>query len=343
MRVDLFDYDLPKELIAQHPLPQRDLSRLMVLNRADESIEHSRFYMIGEYLRPGDILVINDTKVIPARLFGKKARTGGRVEMLLLREIKPRIWEVLIKPVRKLYPGVILEFGSGELKAKFLGRSPSGVFTVSLRYDGELREILDRIGKPPLPPYIKREPDEKDRERYQCVYAEKNGSVAAPTAGLHFTEELLGKLEERGIGITRITLHVGLGTFQPVKAEIVEKHKMHSEFFQVPPEAAEAIMNARSRGGRVIAVGTTSVRTLETVADEEGNIAPSSGYTDLFIYPGYRFKVVDGMVTNFHLPRSTLLMLVCAFAGREFTLRAYREAVKKGYRFYSYGDAMLIL
>lgn len=263
--------------------------------------------------------------------------------MLLLREIKPKIWEVLIKPVRKLYPGVIIDFGDGELEAKFLGRSPSGVFTVSLRYEGELREILDRIGKPPLPPYIKREPDERDRERYQCVYAEKNGSVAAPTAGLHFTTALLDELRGKGIGIARITLHVGLGTFQPVKTEVVEKHKMHSEFFHVPEEAARAIEETRARGGRIIAVGTTSVRTLETVADERGNVAPASGYTDLFIYPGYRFKVVDGMVTNFHLPRSTLLMLVCAFAGREFVMEAYREAVQKRYRFYSYGDAMLIV
>jgi len=343
MRVDLFDYDLPKELIAQYPLPQRDRSRLMVLNRSDESIRHTLFYRIGEHLRPGDLLVINDTKVIPARLFGRKARTGGRVEMLLLREVKPRIWEVLIKPVKKLYPGVIIEFGGGELEAKFLGRSPSGVFTVSLRYEGELREILDRIGKPPLPPYIKREPDDRDRERYQCIYAEKNGSVAAPTAGLHFTEELLEELQRMGIEIARITLHVGLGTFQPVKVKVVERHKMHSEFFHVPKEAAQAIGETRSRGGRIIAVGTTSVRTLETVADERGNVAPASGYTDLFIYPGYRFKVVDGMVTNFHLPRSTLLMLVCAFAGREFVMKAYKEAVERRYRFYSYGDAMLIL
>lgn len=344
MRTDLFDYHLPKELIAQYPLPQRDHSKLMVLNRADRSIEHTVFYKIGEYLREGDVLVINDTRVIPARLIGRKARTGGKVEMLLLKERKPRIWDVLIKPVKKLYRGAIIEFGeNGELKAKFLGRSPDGVFTVSLRYKGDLREIIERIGKPPLPPYIKREPEELDRERYQCVYAEKNGSVAAPTAGLHFTRELLQKLQEQGVKIARITLHVGLGTFQPVKTEIVEKHRMHSERYEVTEEAARIINEAREKGGRVVAVGTTSVRTLETVADENGVIHPGSGETDLFIYPGYKFKVVDALITNFHLPRSTLLMLVCAFAGREFVLRAYEEAVKMRYRFYSYGDAMLIL
>lgn len=341
MRVEDFDYYLPPELIAQHPVEPRDTSRLLVLHRESERLEHRRFYDLPLYLRPGDILVLNDTRVIPARLLGKKAGTGGQVEVLLLRPLWGNCWEVLVRPGRRIPPGTEILFGKGELWAKVLDRTPQGGRLVEFQYEGEWEEILERLGEVPLPPYIKEKLS--DPERYQTVYASRPGSVAAPTAGLHFTPQLLKELKEKGIKIVYILLHVGLGTFRPVREEMVENHRMHAEYFYVDEEAARTINEARRQGGRVIAVGTTVVRTLETVATPEGEIKPRDGFTELFIYPGYRFKAVDALITNFHLPRSTLLMLVCAFAGRERVLEAYQVAIKERYRFYSFGDAMLIL
>ncbi|SMB98855.1 S-adenosylmethionine--tRNA ribosyltransferase-isomerase [Thermanaeromonas toyohensis ToBE] len=341
MRVEDFDYYLPPELIAQHPVEPRDASRLLVLHRKAGMLEHRRFYELPLYLKPGDILVLNDTRVIPARLLGKKAETGGQVELLLLRPLRRDCWEALVRPGRRIPPGTELLFGQGELRAKVLERTPQGGRLVEFKYEGEWEEILGRLGEVPLPPYIKEKLP--DPERYQTVYASRPGSVAAPTAGLHFTPRLLKELKEKGVKIVYILLHVGLGTFRPVKEEVVEKHRMHAEYFCVDPEAARTINEARRQGGRVIAVGTTVVRTLETAATPEGEIKPREGLTELFIYPGYRFKAVDGLITNFHLPRSTLLMLVCAFAGRERVLEAYQVAIKERYRFYSFGDAMLIL
>jgi len=342
MKLSLFDYDLPEELIAQYPLPNRDESRLMVLDRKTRSITHSQFRFIGEFLSPNDLLVLNDTKVIPARLVGKKRGTGAKIEIFLVAEREWDIWEALIKPGKRVKSGTVVEFGEEILKAQILTKLEDGTYIVRLKYQGRLLEILSHIGQTPLPPYIKRQPEQLDKIRYQNVYAAQNGAVAAPTAGLHFTQELLDALQQKGIGVAKLTLHVGLGTFQPVKTEEVEVHKMHAEYFEISPETAERINLCKQKGGRIIAVGTTSVRTLETVADN-GKIVPKSGFTDLFIYPGYQFKLVDALITNFHLPKSTLLMLVSTFASKEFVLEAYQEAIKQRYRFYSYGDAMLIL
>ncbi|GFN23194.1 tRNA preQ1(34) S-adenosylmethionine ribosyltransferase-isomerase QueA [Thermanaeromonas sp. C210] len=341
MRVEEFDYYLPPELIAQEPVEPRDSSRLLVLHRRDGRLEHRRFYDLPQYLEKGDILVLNDTRVIPARLFGRKAGTGGRVEVLLLSPLGGDRWETLVRPGRRVPPGTRLIFGQGELEARVLSTTDEGGRVLEFAYRGSWEDILARLGRVPLPPYIRRELP--DPERYQTVYARHPGSAAAPTAGLHFTPRLLEKIREKGVEVASILLHVGLGTFRPVKEETVEKHRMHAEYYIVLPETAEAINKARARGGRVVAVGTTVVRTLETVATPEGRISPGEGYTDLFIYPGYSFKAVDCLITNFHLPRSTLLMLVSAFAGREKILQAYRVAVEEGYRFFSFGDAMLIL
>ncbi len=342
MKVSEFDYHLPKELIAKFPVEPRDSARLLVLNRKTGDVEHRIFRDIVDYLNPGDLLVINDTKVIPARLFGR-LETGGKVEVLLVRQVEPDVWEVMAKPARKLKEGKRVIF-DGELSAEVLGYAGEGkrLLRFNLKGGKTFMEKLSEIGHIPLPPYIEREERPEDREKYQTVFASKEGAVAAPTAGLHFTEELLQKLKDKGIIIKPVTLHVGPGTFKPVKVENVEDHKMDYETYSVPEETAEAIREARERGSRVVAVGTTVVRTLESAGKEDGTVEPGEGRTNLFIYPGYRFKVVDALITNFHLPRSTLLMLVSAFAGKERVLNAYREAVEKGYRFYSYGDAMFI-
>ena len=343
MKVSNFDYELPKELIAKFPVEPRDSSRLMVLHRNTGEIEHRIFRDIVEYLKPGDVLVINDTKVIPARLFGK-LETGGKVELLLVRQPGPGTWEVMAKPARKLKEGKRIYFDE-ELEAVVKGYGGEGrrIVEFILKSNKDFMEKLEEIGHIPLPPYIEREEKPEDREKYQTVFARKEGAVAAPTAGLHFTEELLQKLKDKGIIIKNITLHVGPGTFKPVKVENVEEHQMDYETYHVPEDTAAEINRAKEEGRRVIAVGTTVTRTLESAAEKDGKVKPGEGSTNLFIYPGYRFKVIDALITNFHLPRSTLLMLVSAFAGRERILNAYREAVKKGYRFYSYGDAMFIL
>ncbi len=342
MKVSEFDYTLPKELIAKFPAEPRDSSRLMVLNRKTGEIEHRIFRDIKEYLKEGDVLVLNNTKVIPARLYGELP-TGGKVETLLIRQVEPSVWEVMSKPARKLRPGRKVIF-SPELTAEVVGYLGEGRRLLRFSYPESMdfMEILSRIGHVPLPPYVEREERPEDREKYQTVFAKEEGSVAAPTAGLHFTPELLKELEERGVIIKTVTLHVGPGTFKPVKVERVEEHKMDYETYTVPEETAEEINRAKEEGRRVIAVGTTVVRTLESVASEGGTVKSGEGITNLFIYPGYRFKVIDALITNFHLPRSTLLMLVCAFAGKEKVLNAYREAIKEGYRFYSFGDAMFI-
>ena len=342
MKLSLFDYDLPEELIAQYPPPNRDESRLMVLDRTSRSITHSQFRFIGEFLSQNDLLVLNDTKVIPARLVGKKRGTGAKIEVFLVAERERDIWEALIKPGKRVKNGTVVEFGEGILRAQILAKLETGTYIVRLKYQGRLFKILSKVGQTPLPPYIKRQPEQIDKIRYQNVYAAKNGAVAAPTAGLHFTQELLDALQEKDIGVAKLTLHVGLGTFQPVKTEEVEAHKMHAEYFEISQKAAEQVNLCKQKGGRIVAVGTTSVRTLETVT-ANGRVIPQSGFTDLFIYPGYQFKIVDALITNFHLPKSTLLMLVSTFASREFVLEAYQEAIKQRYRFYSYGDAMLIL
>jgi S-adenosylmethionine:tRNA ribosyltransferase-isomerase len=343
MDVSEFDFHLPEELIAQSPPPRRADSRLMVLDRETGELEHRRFSDLTEYLRPGDVLVINDTRVRPARLIGMKKETGGRVEILLLKPLGEDRWEVLAKPARRLKPGSTILFGNGELQAVVEGESGvAGGRIVRLAYEAEdLEALLERLGEMPLPPYIRKRLE--DPERYQTVYARAVGSAAAPTAGLHFTPELLEEIRDKGVDIASVTLHVGLGTFRPVTAERVEEHRMHAEYYEVGEAAAERIRSARKRGGRVVAVGTTSVRTLETVAGLHGEIVPAKGWTDIFIYPGYRFRAVDALITNFHLPRSTLLMLVSAFASRRQILAAYEEAVNRRYRFFSFGDAMLIL
>lgn len=341
MKLSLFDYHLPEELIAQYPLPKRDESRLMILNRKDPEVYHSQFKRIGEFLHPEDLLVINDTRVIPARLIGHKKPTRAKIEMLLLMPKKKNVWEVMLKPGRRVNRGTLIEFGDGVLFAKLLSKL-DGTYLVELQYSEDLCSILSKIGQTPLPPYINRDVEEIDRIRYQSVYAQKDGAVAAPTAGLHFTESLIEELQEMGVQFVNVTLHVGLGTFQPVQTEIIEKHDMHSEYFLISENSAKKINKSKAKGNRVIAVGTTSVRLLESVAEDNGKVKPKRGFTDLFIYPGYKFKVVDGLITNFHLPKSTLLMLVSAFAGRDFVLNAYKEAIKLKYRFYSYGDSMLI-
>ena len=341
MKTSDFYFDLPRELIAQDPLPARDASRLLVLDRETGQVTHKKFRDILSYLHPGDCLVINDTKVIPARLLGVRKGTGGHVEILLLRRQKDDVWEAIVRPGKKLRTGARVEFGDGLLEGEITEVLPDGNRLVRFSYEGIFEEVLDRLGQMPLPPYITHQL--KDRNRYQTVYAVHEGSAAAPTSGLHFTKELLEEIRQMGVEIARITLHVGLGTFRPVKVEDVTEHHMHSEYYRVSPEAADLINKTRAEGGRIISVGTTSTRTLESVADENGKIVPGSGQTDIFIYPGYRFKAIDGLITNFHLPESTLLMLVSALAGKEHILAAYEEAVREGYRFFSFGDAMLIL
>ncbi|MCI6858732.1 MAG: tRNA preQ1(34) S-adenosylmethionine ribosyltransferase-isomerase QueA [Eubacterium sp.] len=340
MKTSDFNFDLPEELIAQDPLEDRSSSRLMVLDKETGEITHRIFHDITDYLHPGDCLVINDTKVIPARLIGLKEETGAQIEILLLKRKENDIWETLVKPGKKCRPGTRVVFGDGELKAEIIDVLEDGNRLVKFEYEGIFEEVLDRLGQMPLPPYITHKL--KDKNRYQTVYAKYEGSAAAPTAGLHFTEELLGQIEDMGVKIARVTLHVGLGTFRPVKVENVLEHHMHSEYYNVSEEAAEIINETRKNGGRIIAVGTTSTRTLESVADEKGIIHADCGNTDIFIYPGYKFKAIDCLITNFHLPESTLLMLVSALAGKDHIMAAYEEAVKQRYRFFSFGDAMLI-
>lgn len=339
MNVSDFYYDLPEELIAQTPIEKRDESRLMVLNREDQSIEHKKFKDIIDYLEPGDCLVRNNTKVIPARLYGKKV-TGAKIEFLLLNQIEGDIWESIVRPGHKLKPGTEVEFGDGLLKATVLDIMPGGTRKVEFKYEGIFNEILDKIGLMPLPPYIHE--SLKDKDRYQTVYARYEGSAAAPTAGLHFTPELFEKLKQKGVEVANVTLHVGIGTFRPVKVENVEEHHMHSEHYYIKQEDVEKINSAKKNGKRVIGIGTTSCRVLETIADEDGMVKPTEGDTQIFIYPGYKFKCLDGLITNFHLPESTLIMLVSALAGKEYIMRAYNEAVKERYRFFSFGDAMFI-
>ena len=340
MKVTEFNYDLPEELIAQTPLEKRDESRLMILNRQEKTIEHNTFKNIIEYLKPGDVLVRNNTKVIPARLYGKK-ETGANVEFLLLNNIEGDIWETIVRPGNKLHIGTKVIFGDGLLTAEILDTMPGGTRKVLFTYKGIFNEILDKIGLMPLPPYIHEELKEKDR--YQTVYAKYEGSAAAPTAGLHFTNELLEKIEQKGIDIANVTLHVGIGTFRPVKEDTVEAHEMHSEHFYIKQEDCDKINKAKKNGKRVISVGTTSCRVLETIANpENGTVEPIEGDTQIFIYPGYTFKCIDGLITNFHLPQSTLLMLVSALAGKEYIMKAYNEAVQEKYKFFSFGDAMFI-
>lgn len=340
MKTSDFAYDLPEELIAQDPLADRASSRLLVLDKETGERAHKSFHEIVHYLRRGDCLVINDTKVIPARLIGQKEGTGGKVEVLLLKRRENNIWETLVKPGKKARPGAEIVFGGGLLRAEVLEVVEEGNRLVKFSYEGIFEEILDQLGQMPLPPYITHELE--DRNRYQTVYAAYEGSAAAPTAGLHFTKELLAEIEDMGVSIARVTLHVGLGTFRPVKVEDVAKHHMHTEYYRVTEEAADIINGTKKRGGRVICVGTTSCRTIESAAAADGTVVPGEGDTDIFIYPGYRFKVLDCLITNFHLPESTLLMLVSALAGREQVMAAYQEAVAERYRFFSFGDAMFI-
>ena len=339
MKTSDFFYALPEELIAQTPIEPRDRSRMLVVDRITGALGHRHFYDILEYLRPGDALVVNDTKVIPARLIGERAG-GGACEILLLKQLGPKKWEALVRPGKKLKPGAEASFGGGKLLAKMLDMTDAGGRVVEFYCEGTLEALLDELGEMPLPPYIHEKLE--NRERYQTVYARRDGSAAAPTAGLHFTPELLQKIRERGVAVVPILLHVGLGTFRPVKAEDVEDHQMHAEYFEVAESAARAVNDARASGSRVFAVGTTSVRTVESAA-RDGKLAAGSGWTDIFITPGYRFQLVDALITNFHLPESTLLMLVSAFYTREGALAAYEEAVKERYRFFSFGDAMLLL
>lgn len=339
MKVEEFNYDLPEELIAQKPTKQRDESRLMVLDKNKQTIEHKVFKDILEFLKPGDCLVRNNTKVIPARLYGKKD-TGANVEFLLLNRVEGDIWEVMVRPGRKILQGAKISFGNGLLQAEVLEVLENGNRKVEFTYQGIFNEILDQIGMMPLPPYIKERLEEKGR--YQTVYAKYEGSAAAPTAGLHFTEELLEKIKQKGVEIANVTLHVGIGTFRPVKVEEIEKHDMHSEHFYIKQEDVDKINRAKEQKNRVIAIGTTSCRVLESVADEQGRVKAIEADTKIFIYPGYQFKCVDALITNFHLPESTLIMLVSALAGKEYIMRAYEEAVKERYRFFSFGDAMLI-
>ena len=340
MKLEEFDYDLPEELIAQVPIEKRDESRLMVLNRKNKTIEHKIFKDIIDYLEPGDCLVRNNTKVIPARLYGKKD-TGANVEFVLLKQLEGDIWETIVRPGNKLKPGTKVYFGDGLLEATILDIMEGGTRKVEFKYNGIFNEILDQIGLMPLPPYIHESLKEKDR--YQTVYAKYDGSAAAPTAGLHFTPELLKQIEEKGVKIANVTLHVGIGTFRPVKEENIEDHEMHTEHYYIKQEDVDKINETKKAGKRVIAVGTTSCRVLETVADKEtGMVKEVEGDTGIYIYPGYKFKCIDGLITNFHLPKSTLLMLISALAGREYVLDAYKEAVKEKYRFFSFGDAMFI-
>ena len=336
-----FYYELPEELIAQDPLEDRSSSRLLVLDRQSGAVSHHTFREIADYLNEGDCLVINDTKVIPARLIGSKEETGAKIEVLLLKRKENNIWETLVKPGKKAKAGARISFGEGLLTGEVVGIADEGNRLIRFSYEGIFEEILDQLGQMPLPPYITHQLE--DKNRYQTVYAKHTGSAAAPTAGLHFTPELLKELEEKGVEIARVTLHVGLGTFRPVKVDEITDHHMHSEFYRIDEEAAEKINRAKAAGNRVICVGTTSCRTIESAADETGRLEEKSGWTEIFIYPGYQFKVLDGLITNFHLPESTLVMLVSALAGRENVLAAYREAVEERYRFFSFGDAMLVI
>ena len=340
MDVKDFDYDLPEELIAQDPLEDRSSSRLMVLDKKTGEVSHHVFKEIVKYLRPGDCLVLNNTKVIPARLFGVKEGTMAKIEILLLKRRQNDVWETLVKPGKKAKPGTRIIFGDGLLTGEVIDVVDDGNRLIQFSYEGIFEEILDKLGQMPLPPYITHQL--KDKNRYQTVYAKYDGSAAAPTAGLHFTKELLQQVKDKGVDIAEVTLHVGLGTFRPVKVDNVLDHHMHSEFYMVSQEAADKINNAKKNGGRIISVGTTSTRTLEAASDENGMLKECSGWTDIFIYPGYKFKVIDALITNFHLPQSTLVMLVSALAGREHVLNAYKEAVEERYRFFSFGDAMFI-
>ncbi len=342
LKVELFDFHLPEELIAQVPLKERDASRLMVLQKDNGELKHESFKSVVNYLQAGDCLVLNNTRVMPARLFGIKEDTGASIEILLLKQQEDDVWETLVKPAKRVKDGTVITFGSGNLKATCVGTSEHGGRLLKFEYEGIFYEVLDTLGEMPLPPYIKEQLD--DRERYQTVFSREIGSAAAPTAGLHFTEEILDQLKEKGVHIAFITLHVGLGTFRPVSADTVEEHEMHAEFYQVTDGTAALLNNVRSNGGKIITVGTTSTRTLETIASKHnGQFVAESGWTNIFIYPGYEFKGIDGMVTNFHLPKSSLIMLVSALASREYVINAYETAVKEKYRFFSFGDAMLII
>ncbi len=340
MKLDEFDFELPKELIAQTPLPERDHSRLLVLNKENGDISHRHFQDIIDYLNPGDTLVLNDTKVLPARLIGVKEETNAVIEILLLKETGENTWEALTKPAKRVKVGTILSFGEGKLKAKCVAEKEEGIRLFQFLYEGIFLEILEELGTMPLPPYIHEQL--KDQDRYQTVYAKNLGSAAAPTAGLHFTKELLAKIAAKKVNIAYITLHVGLGTFRPVNVEKIEEHHMHSEFYRMTREVAQLLTDTRASGHRIIAVGTTSVRTLETIMNKYGKFQECSGWTDIFIYPGYQFHGVDALITNFHLPKSTLIMLVSAFAGKEKIMTAYKEAVTQKYRFFSFGDSMFI-
>ena len=340
MKTSDFYYDLPQELIAQTPLDKRDASRLMTLDRVTGETAHHHFYELPDFLRPGDCLILNDSRVLPARLLGQRLPGGGACEVLLLIDRGEKTWECLVRPGRKMRTGAKLRFGNGELTAEVVGEVEGGNRLVRFDYEGIFLEVLEHLGKMPLPPYIKEEL--QDQERYQTVYSKVLGSAAAPTAGLHFTPELLEKIAAKGVGIGYVTLHVGLGTFRPVKEEEITDHEMHSEYCVISQETADLINRTKANGGRCICVGTTSCRTLESWAAEDGHMEPKAGWTNIYIYPGYKFKVMDGLVTNFHLPESTLIMLVSAFAGREHVLAAYREAVEEKYRFFSFGDAMFI-
>ncbi|QKS70768.1 tRNA preQ1(34) S-adenosylmethionine ribosyltransferase-isomerase QueA [Paenalkalicoccus suaedae] len=342
MDVSMFDYELPEELIAQTPLLDREASRMLVVDRQTGELSHEHFFDITKHLRAGDTLVLNDTKVIPARLFGVKEETGAKIELLLLKEEEDHTWEALVKPSKRIKVGTKVTFGDGLLEATCVKELPEGRRTMRFRFDGIFNEILDQLGEMPLPPYIQEQLEEQDR--YQTVFARNRGSAAAPTAGLHFTETMIEKLQQQGINIAYITLHVGLGTFRPVSVDDVESHTMHSEFYQMTDEAASLLEKTKREGGRIVAVGTTSARTLETITrDNDGAFVTASGWTDIFIYPGFEFKAIDGLLTNFHLPKSTLVMLVSAFSSRDIILNAYNEAVAERYRFFSFGDAMLLL
>ncbi|MBX0358841.1 tRNA preQ1(34) S-adenosylmethionine ribosyltransferase-isomerase QueA [Halobacillus sp. Nhm2S1] len=340
MEIKQYDFDLPEELIAQVPLEDRTASRLMVCDRTEQTIEHRHFSQITDYLEKGDCLVLNNTKVLPARLYGAKEGTGGKVEVLLLHQTEDDEWDVLVKPAKKVKVGTKIVFGEGKLVAECTELQEHGGRKVKFRYEGIFLEVLESLGEMPLPPYIKEQLS--DRDRYQTVYAKEEGSAAAPTAGLHFTEELLEDLQAKGIELAYLTLHVGLGTFRPVSVDQVEEHDMHAEFYQLSGETANQLNAVKERGGRIISVGTTSTRTLETIIRDHGTFKEASGWTDIFIYPPQKLKAIDGLITNFHLPKSTLIMLVSAFAGRDFILEAYKQAVEERYRFFSFGDAMFI-
>ncbi|MBO5667268.1 MAG: tRNA preQ1(34) S-adenosylmethionine ribosyltransferase-isomerase QueA [Firmicutes bacterium] len=342
MNISEFDYELPLELIAQHPSQKREDCRLLVVHRDNDTVEHKHFYDILDYLKPGDCLVMNDSKVLPARMFGVKEGTGAKIEFLLSKRKEGDIWETIVRPGKRLHPGAIVSFGDGKLRAEILDYGPDGTRIVKFMYDGVFLEILEEIGRMPLPPYIERETEFEDKDRYQTVYCREEGSVAAPTAGLHFTEEILEAAKAKGVKLAFVTLHVGIVTFRPVKCEVVEEHKMHFEEYTVSQEAADIINQTKAEGGRIISVGTTSTRTLESAADENGVVQAGSGSTGIFIYPGYKYKVVNSLITNFHLPKSTLLMLISALYNRERILDVYKTAVEEKYQFFSYGDAMFI-